>query len=278
MTPGKILRHPVAIGLFSLLLVTGGGWVGDAGKGDCLNFFGLRACPTKAAMDWPGFAAALVLFALGAIGIYFSTRNYLRVRELKLQKDIRGAKAIILAVSTLSRGIAMGSKASAITKDGISVELTGDIDKDIDALEPLNCNTQQFLRALAPHVATVERIVLVGSPGEKGSARLRPAYAELVHRYLPTASIDCQSDEVDMEDLDAMRILIDDLCEALIQDHGVAEDNIMIDVTGGQKTASIAAAIATLHRPRVRFQYVSTTLPFAVKAFNVVGQTPYRLS
>jgi len=83
---------------------------------------------------------------------------------------------------------------------------------------------------------------------------------------------------IDTEDLDAMIQHLEFLCNDLIEKHDVSERDIMSDVTGGQKTASIAAALATLHRSDLRIQYVRTNDPYDVIAYNVVIQTPFRLN
>jgi hypothetical protein len=272
------LRHPVSIALFSLLVMVGGGWVGDLIKGDCLGLAGLHSCSSQT-LDWPGLLASFILFAVGAWGLVAATRSYLPIRQLRAQVLGRGRTAVVASVSTLTNGIAIAEDGSRVTKEGgETVTISGNIRRDIEALEPLKCNTQQFLRALAPHIeAGALHIVLLGSHGELGSARLRARYAALLRHYLPKAEIDIESVPLNMENLDAMKNLIIEICDSFIG-RGIAEREIMIDVTAGHKTASIAAALATLHRPNLQFQYVRTEPPFDIVAFDVISETPSRLN
>lgn len=53
----------------------------------------------------------------------------------------------------------------------------------------------------------------------------------------------------------------------------ISEEDIIIDVTGGQKTTSIAGALVTLNS-QVTFQYVQTNEPYNVVAYDVVIQSP----
>ncbi len=47
------------------------------------------------------------------------------------------------------------------------------------------------------------------------------------------------------------------------------EEDIIIDVTGGQKTTSIAGAVITLNS-QVSFQYVQTNEPYKIMAYDVM--------
>lgn len=272
------VRHPVAIAAFTLLLMVGGGWVGDIAKGDCLNLGGSRTCLEKST-DWLGLLASTIMFAVGAGGLVVASRAYLPVRQLRAQSLGRGRKAIIATVSTFTKDVVISEDGGHVAKSGAErVAISGNIRRDIENLEPLKCNTQQFLRAVAPHIeAGVRHIVLLGSHGEMGSARLRSLYAALLRRYTPDAAIDIDSPPVDMENLDEMQNLITQICMRLKKQNLVDAD-IMIDVTSGYKTASIAAALATLHQPGLQFQYVRTELPYEIVAFDVITQAPPRLN
>jgi len=53
---------------------------------------------------------------------------------------------------------------------------------------------------------------------------------------------------------------------------GVREPDVMLDVTGGQKTNTVVGAILTVNR-RSKFQYVQTNPPHAVIAYDLVADT-----
>jgi hypothetical protein len=56
-------------------------------------------------------------------------------------------------------------------------------------------------------------------------------------------------------------------CSGPYEQAGAKPGHIAIDVTGGQKTASVAAAMFTLDKRDLVFQYVSTTPPYETKTF-----------
>jgi hypothetical protein len=60
--------------------------------------------------------------------------------------------------------------------------------------------------------------------------------------------------------------------EKLIQ-AGFNEQDIVIDITGGQKTTSIAGAVVTFNS-QVTFQYVQTDDPYDVLIYDVVVRMP----
>ncbi|MBI5780573.1 MAG: hypothetical protein HZA65_02745 [Rhodocyclales bacterium] len=63
--------------------------------------------------------------------------------------------------------------------------------------------------------------------------------------------------------------LLNDLVNEAKED-GYQEKDIMIDITGGQKTASVAGALVTLHHSELEFQYVGTNAPYVTKSFNAI--------
>jgi hypothetical protein len=62
---------------------------------------------------------------------------------------------------------------------------------------------------------------------------------------------------------------------SVCEKEGYDEDDIIIDVTGGFKTASIAGAMVTLNR-HVCFQYVGTVPPFNCWVYNISYAPPAR--
>lgn len=270
------LREPLGLALLTLLGVVGGGWVGDIIKGECLGLFGLRSCAQNG-FDSLGLLMALAVFSLGAAGLAAATRAYLPVRQLRASTSPKGHRALVLALSPLQEGVQVEGDGRSIVLGALRVVLTGDITGDIRGLASSRINTIQLLRALAPHVGALERLVLLASSGDLGSAGARPQMARLLARYIPGAVIDCDFPPVDFENLDALRQQITDACGGLMK-QGIPSADIMLDVTGGQKTTSIAAALATLHQPGLQFQYVSSLPPHTVLTFDVVSESPLRVS
>jgi len=77
---------------------------------------------------------------------------------------------------------------------------------------------------------------------------------------------------VDFEDIEALQTRFDHWIEHF-RAQGIAEPDIILDATGGQKTTSIAAALTTLRWNRIEFQYVQTRKPNNVLGFNLAVDT-----
>lgn len=141
---------------------------------------------------------------------------------------------------------------------------------------------QQTLRAINAHYVPggggVEAIYLIGSKDERkdkpnGSHGQLDRAIELIRFYFPqlkTIEARPRDQGVDFEDMKALLDLLRELMEEAKQ-AGYKEEDIMIDITGGQKTNSIAGALVTIHHPKLEFQYVGTRAPYTLKTFNAVA-------
>jgi hypothetical protein len=147
------------------------------------------------------------------------------------------------------------------------VRLTGDLQGDVELLTAagIRWNWQQLLRALQPHAATLERVYLIGSAdsgGQDGSHRFLGEAAALVRLYFPEGGrlggVDWAPEPVDFDDVRALMRAMARGIESLTGETGLAEEDVVIDVTGGMKTTSIAGAVMTLNGA-VTFQYVHTS-------------------
>ena len=156
----------------------------------------------------------------------------------------------------------------------------GSLDDDIESLKAVRWNWQQLLRALRAlkDSSTLKYIYLIGSsssPDSKGSYDWLEPCKALIGNYFPETGVVKYEKPVDFENL---RDLMDAI-NAIIQiakEEGAQERDIIIDVTGGYKTASIAAALATLHN-KVTFQYVQTNPPYEVFAYDVISENHFSL-
>ena len=275
----KALRQPVGIIICSLMLIVGGGWFSDALNGQCIKPFHLQNCPETGA-DWWGVAASLFIFLLGASGLASATRHYLPVQYLRMRRGAMGRRGLIIAVSTPGdfQVSETGSEVICTRLPDSRLSISGEIDQDIDGLGNHRLNIQQFLRAVRPHVGeNLAQVSLLGSYGEGGSGKHLQAYSRVLQRYAPNAHIRIEPN-VDFEDVDGMYQAINGAVECMTKEGQLREKDIVIDVTGGQKTASIAAALATLHKPELEFQYVSQNTANELLTFNMVSESQARLS
>ncbi|WP_300331296.1 hypothetical protein [Accumulibacter sp.] len=127
---------------------------------------------------------------------------------------------------------------------------------------------EQLLRAIAPHADRLQRIVLVGSPGARGSFATLSLCRQMIRHYFP--SLDAIAIDEREASFDALDELLDCYRE-IIAGEAARKSEIMLDVTGGTKVVSIVAAIVTVEHPEIEFQYVDTEGEKEVRSFNIVS-------
>ncbi|GJL77001.1 hypothetical protein [Nitrosomonas sp.] len=268
----------IKITILTLTAVISAGWFGDALKGDCLftQIHSINTCGKA------GYFLSLIFSFLIFIvftGFLYITSQQLFYRNLKWVEGVRPHRVLIIAVSAL--------KTRLDEKDGDiylcggekikekRIKLTGNISQDIEAFTQIDftVNTQQFLRAVKPHIENhiLERVFLIGSEGAEGSAKKFQEVKKILLLYKNNLEIETYGNEVNgirFED-------VEELCEAYenlikqAKDKNYTENDIILDVTGGQKTASIAAAMTTFRHRNLKFQYVETGENNAVLTFNI---------
>ena len=164
----------------------------------------------------------------------------------------------------------------------VVLPLQGRLDADIKDIANLEkqdkqWNWEQLLRGLKPHLGIVERIYLIGSMGDDGSyqelEQIRSLLALYVAEGLPIELMP----ETDFDEPMAVFRSIEKAV-GLARRVGCSQSDIVIDVTGGQKVVSIAGAMATLHCPKIIFQYVDTKGDKQVRGFNVTAASHESLS
>jgi hypothetical protein len=153
------------------------------------------------------------------------------------------------------------------------------------ATRKTTANWQQVLRGLCPHASYLSGVWLIGSSGQAdalrdakldelsidpddreqlnklGSRAFLPLLQRILGAYIPIDRIHIYDLtgrlSLDFEDSDALaetvRVVVQEIQR---RDPSVRPSEIVIDCTGGQKTASIVGAAMTL-TDEVRFQYVT---------------------
>jgi hypothetical protein len=149
----------------------------------------------------------------------------------------------------------------------------------MDTLNPW-WNGQQLLRALAHQArgGCLRHLWVLASPGSGGSSGERAALLSLL-REVPELSgvtihpgasqAEAQELLVDYEDMNALEKAIAGLIR-----HAEGGRQLTIDCTGGQKTTSIAAALATVNNHSL-LQYVETRSPLGKPSSNSIGVRAY---
>lgn len=278
----RILKR-IIVFLVLLLVLSSGSWVADGVKGEVLF------------SDWPfffddrewGLLIAFVVFLVASGVLYRVRRTFANIQSLS-QHLCDPHKSLILFVSPPSGATLNIEKDGSRTlsfQDGTKVQLSDDLQQDIDDLDKLSdkrWNWQQIMRAIQPHIhpeKRLRRLHLIGSAdskdpkGPKGSFRHLDPCKKWLEGYLAGVEITTIDDPgVDIEDFSAMvRHIQETIKKQKKEGKGkmkFTDKDIVIDVTGGTTTASIAGASSTLNT-RVTFQYVLTTPPHEVYAYDV---------
>lgn len=291
----RLVRHPVVLGFFTLLGALSVSWLADGINGDCLWKPLFEECD-GACSSLSRTIVAFFLVMLAMVVLWIAARDILTPRHLRPSAKFRPHKVIIAAVSSLGQPVNVKANGKLVIPwdDGKhEFELTGDLEQDIENVTaehakgawrgPHPWNGQQFFRAIAPHIRELKQVILLGSPGVKGSHRNLSDYERLVSLYAPAPNtkVDIKQPPVEFEEIDAMEAAFDRCIHTTMQKSYTenyikkfyTEDDIVIDVTGGQKTASIAAVLATLSRRNLEFQYVRTGGDNRVLPFNVIAES-----
>lgn len=201
-------------------------------------------------------------------------------------------KAMILFVSTpSSNSVPVISESPAIdgyhakfevrdraTSQLLSATLKGesaaDLDNDIGLLDPLKHNWQQLLRAIRNRQA-LEKVWLIGSREANGSGShaVLGTAARLLQPYV-SASVNWAHDSPSFEDFDGLVKAVRSILRGSLRD--VPREQIVLDVTGGQKVTSIAGAALTMNS-ELCFQYVQTNPPCDTLLYDVIRDEPPNL-
>lgn len=124
----------------------------------------------------------------------------------------------------------------------------------VDRTMLLDTTWEMPFRAIEYHASSLDRIVLFTSSGGKCSSAESGLFIQLVAALYPDVSV--MEQIVDFEDLEVVFKAVEKLY-ADAAASGLRDQDVLVDITGGQKPNSIAAAIATLAVGR-QFQYIST--------------------
>ncbi len=157
---------------------------------------------------------------------------------------------------------------------GITLDLSGTVDEALARLAGLERARQftweQLLRAMQRHAESgvLREVYLIGSPGKSGTAAQFQDCRDLLRLFYPALPESAyQSREADFEAIDKLLEVYTGIT-ASCRHPG---RDLVIDVTGGTKVVSIAAAMVTLEHPEIEFQYVETGGEKRVRSFNVVS-------
>lgn len=246
------------------VVLISGSWLADGLKGEILfsdwsDVFANRV--------W-GLLIASFSFSLAfSYGLSRLRHAFANIRSLS-RHECDPHRSLILFVSTPSPESArldIDSRKLNFQDGKEPTDLSGNLQQAIKNLNDSGkrWNWQQILRAIQPHFCRkkrLRRLHLIGSSGPRGSFGHLGICKEWLAGYLPGVEITTNDKPgVDFEDFNAM---VQHIQETIDEQKKGGEDkekftdkDIVIDVTGGTKMASIAGSCSTLNT-WITFQYV----------------------
>ena len=261
------------------VIIMTGSWAADGLKGDPLF---AAWCPILAKYQWLVVPFVSGVFVAASILLYHHRQAFSLARSLS-RHLCEPHQSLTLLVSPSQPPLSPTSPLfplRLVANNGSSVELQGkSLEEDIKELdkelEKIRWNWQQLLRAIVPHTSALQRLHLIGSPDPRGSFAQLDLCKAILEQYLPGVRILPVGEPIDFENFNTLvqcmrRIIKEE------KQYGIKEQDIIIDVTGGFKMASIAGASITFSS-QVTFQYVQTQPPNDVYAYDVIYQSPFAL-
>jgi len=202
------------------------------------------------------------LFLITSIYMLFISGKERRMVHLLKRGTLSEAhKVLITLVSSQTATFDRQDGLLRVTLDGKQVTLSGDLELDnqtITATFGERWNWQQLLHMISRHRGEMQKLFLVLSSGARGSNRQQADCVEFLRLYLPDVDIVMASGSngIDFDDTHAVFTTVTRCIDEAVQ-QGFAAGDILVDVTGGTKPASVGAAFATLQHTEVEFQYIN---------------------
>jgi len=125
--------------------------------------------------------------------------------------------------------------------------------KDQPELSNWKNSWQQAFRSISASLPRLECVIVIGSGGSNGSGHQLPTFCETAARLVAAEHenrvvvLPSMDEPVDFEDHDEIRQTLENAI-AQLRRAGIEDDDIAIDITGGTKIFSLAAAAFTINR------------------------------
>lgn len=219
------------------------------------------------------------LFLWASWSLRVQARQWVPLRDVKRREADRAYAGLVL---TLSSGFRFEQRENRWffikQKHGpaTEIELTGDLQQDIELLMPLKIQWELILRIVRSQAchpkAKLKRVMLLGSQDcsiknrEGVVERISAGTYPVVNNALQVLAIYPEFKQIQFEpypipippnDIEAYYNAYLKIAKNWQQLHEVPEEDILIDITGGKSLNSVAAALATLHN-KMQFHYIDT--------------------
>lgn len=273
MTRDKINWAQALNFLLAFTFILTQSWFADALEGNEMFhwvFGGVHCNQTCGADFWFVEVALLLISVLCAMMLYRRRRTFLPVTVQRISEpdQVDAHQVLVLPISNTSsyewkEGTLWEGERSVLSEDSVKEALG-----KMSGLKP-QFSWEQMLRSIVAHDSALRRIVLVGSKtknGRPGTEMRFDECEEMIRYYFPDKHWEIEHRKADFDSLDELL----DVYRGIIVSEKHRKRHLMIDVTGGTKVVSIAAAMVSLEHPEIEFQYVETDGDKRVRSFNVV--------
>lgn len=251
LKPSRAYAASAGLALSLALLVN---WLAEALKGDVpfCSWTGLEATQCRAAGgQWMALTAiGAALAAVAVLGTKLMSR--LRPVDELVETDLRPAEVLVTLVSKPAAATGPSPVQPAHMPEP-SLQSAPPM-PPLPLLPPMPPNWQPLVQAMQAHGQVLQRLLLVGS---RQSGPFLAQCSQVLQTVLPGPSPTIQHARhcPDYFCLADVRDTLSREIAALQRDPALQGARIVVDITGGTKTASIAAAIAAMERD-VALQYV----------------------
>ena len=259
-------RFPWIALVLGVSFVLLGAWTADAIKGATpfLDWFSpdARNPPVQIKIGMAIFLLAL-LFG-NVVGLYRLRKAWLPIRVLKEKAESSPRKVLVMGLSQPDEGVKgfdFGDGSSLVLYDNASGSLIP-VHSLANAMAGMGRHRwQQSLRTVDFHAKTkLELLIVIPSNGRFGSGQFTNQFKDWITRYQSSGDWKpFQIEIVAAVDYEGVADLQSAYTAAirLAETKDFKEADVVIDVTAGQKTTSIAAALVTF-TSEADFQYVQT--------------------
>lgn len=283
MSKGQPNKRETRNAVFNIVLVFGliflQSWVADGIEGNDL-FTWIYGGLSFSSHPWYWGLAIVVMITFGfgvAWLLYKRRRTFLpiQIQRIGLPDEVV-PHAVLVTTMSHTGSWRVDTENDQLTRtNGDPVNLSGTLKEVLDRLAALGerekFSWEQLLRAITKHAeqsGKPDKVVLLGSPGSSGTTKRFEECRAFIRRFFPEIPEDAfERKEADFDSLEDLIHVYEGVIRAEVKRKG----EIMIDVTGGTKVVSIAAAMVTLEHPEIEFQYVETHDEKRIRSFNVTG-------
>lgn len=262
----------------AFILICTQSWIANGFQGSALFEWwsgGFECKQTCAPNFWVVQICLLVVSFGCAVWLYKRRRSFMPVQIQRIGQPGKIDPHAIL-ILTLSRSTWQWTPTKLERDKGEHCDLPDDLAGALHAMEQLGerekFSWEQLLRAIDKHKSALQHIVLIGSKGKEGTVQKVEQCEAMIRHYFPQHALSFEHREADFESLDELLGVYRNLVESKKN----RKQDVMIDVTGGTKVVSIAAAMVSLKYSEIEFQYVETSGDKRVRSFNVT--TPSQTS